>query len=269
VHHDDRLRAGRDTVLDIGRVDADRGRLDIGEDVVAPYLWDRGLSRVDVIAATHGHEDHIGGLPALIQAFRPKELWLGGPPDGPAWRKVREAVSRSGTAIVELGAGNIVQFGGAEFRVLAAQDGNATGNAAPANNDSLVLRVAFGRHAFLLTGDIERKVEDQLVESGELTPANVLKVPHHGSRSSSSQEFLDAVGPSFAVISAGFGNSYGNPHHDVLDRIQSGGAAVFRTDHDGMVTVRSDGKRIDVETHRELAVGPQVMQPAPVFGGSW
>ena len=120
----------------------------------------------------------------------------------------------------------------------------------PKNNDSLVLRVRYGRHAFLLSGDVERQVEWRMLEANELAHTDVLKVAHHGSKTSSTAEFLDAVSPAYAVISAGFENSYGHPNRDVLDRLEQHRAAIFRTDQDGLVTIRSDGRRLTVETNR-------------------
>jgi competence protein ComEC len=118
-----------------------------------------------------------------------------------------------------------------------------------------VLRVAYGRHAFLLAGDVERPIEWRMLDAGELRHADVLKVAHHGSKTSTTQEFLGAVSPAFAVISAGLDNSYGHPHRDVVERLAERHTAVFRTDRDGLVTILSDGRRLRAETHaaEELA----------------
>jgi competence protein ComEC len=111
--------------------------------------------------------------------------------------------------------------------------------------------VHYGRHSFLLAGDIERQVERTL-QPGR---ADVLKVAHHGSRTSSTEEFLDAVSPAFAIISAGLDNSYGHPNPDVLDRLERHRAVVLRTDLDGMITVRSDGRRLSVRTQNGFLSG--------------
>src|SRR5581483_5456948 len=120
-------------------------------------------------------------------------------------------------------------FGGAEIEVLAPTPDYQPGTT-PRNNDSLVLRVAFGEHSFLLSGDMERQVESELVASNRLRPTDVLKVPHHGSRTSSTLEFLDALRPAFAVVSAGYENSYGHPNPDVLDRFAQRRIELLRTD---------------------------------------
>jgi competence protein ComEC len=207
---------------------------------------------VDVLALSHAHDDHIGGLPALAADFHPRELWTGATPDTPAWRKLREAAERIGARIRPLGAPAHFAFGGAEIEVLAPLPGYVAADEAK-NNDSLVLRIVYGLHSFLLTGDVERQIELGMFAENELRHSDVLKVAHHGSRTSSTEIFLDAVHPAFAVISAGFENSYGHPNREVLERLGRGGAAVLRTDLDGLVTIRSDGHRLHVETNRGFA----------------
>jgi competence protein ComEC len=118
----------------------------------------------------------------------------------------------------------------------------------PRNNDSLVLRVAYGERSFILTGDIERQVERELTAGNLVATADVLKIPHHGSKTSSTAPFLDLVHPAFAVISAGFENSYGHPHPDVLGRLAERHTETLRTDTMGLITIRTDGKRIVTET---------------------
>jgi competence protein ComEC len=120
---------------------------------------------------------------------------------------------------------------------------------APKNNDSLVLRVTYGARSFLLSGDVERPIEREMLAAGEIQPVDVLKVAHHGSRTSSTEEFIEAARPAFAVISAGFENSYGHPHPLVLDRLHQHHAEILRTDSDGLITIRTNGRRITVETY--------------------
>jgi competence protein ComEC len=212
--------------------------LDIGEDVVSPYLWSRGIRRLDVIVATHSHQDHIGGLGAIMSNFRPKELWTGANP--PA--ELLELARRLGIPAAEKHPMGTLELSGAQMEILApAEDYMAE---KVGNNDSLVLRITYGSRSFLLTGDMERGIESRLLASGVNLHADVLKVGHHGSRTSSTERFLDAVSPSVALISAGFENSFGHPHPDVLGRLSARHAAVLRTDIDGLVTARTDGHSV-------------------------
>jgi len=243
---------GKRLLIDGGGIPAfgrtTRSGLEIGEDVVAPYLWDRGFRSVDAVALTHAHEDHIGGLPALVTDFHPKELWTGATPDSPSWQRLREAAARQGTAVRPFTAASSFTFGGATVEVLAPLPWYLP-ETGPKNNDSLVLRLRFGKHAFLLPGDAERQVEWGILDAGESARADVLKVGHHGSRTSSTEDFLNAVAPTFAIVSAGLDNSYGHPNREILDRLERHGAIVLRTDLDGLITIRSDGRRLAVYTH--------------------
>jgi competence protein ComEC len=224
-----------------------KSQLDIGEDVVAPYLWDRGMRSVDIVALSHAHDDHIGGLPALVADFHPRELWTGATPDSPAWCRLRDEAARQGVKVMPLEAPRRFAMGRADIEVLAPL-ADYMPNDTPKNNDSLVLRIRYGSRSFLLTGDVEQPVERRMLEENEIRPTDVLKVAHHGSRTSSTEEFLDAAKPVFAIISVGLDNSYGHPNRDVLDRLGGRHAGVLRTDRSGLVTVRTDGRKLSVET---------------------
>ncbi|MBZ5676680.1 MAG: ComEC/Rec2 family competence protein [Acidobacteriia bacterium] len=215
-----------------------KSNLDIGEDVVSPYLWSRGIRRIDVLIATHSHQDHIGGLAAIMSNFMPRELWTGANP--PA--ELLEVARRLGIPSAVKHPAGRVELSGAALEVLAPADDYVAEKVG--NNDSLVLRITYGSRSFLLTGDMERGIEAKLLAAGVDLHADVLKVGHHGSRTSSTQAFLDAVSPSVALISAGYENSFGHPHPDVLGRLSARHAAVLRTDLDGLVTARTDGHRI-------------------------
>jgi competence protein ComEC len=213
-----------------------RTQLDIGEDVVAPYLWERSIRSLDVIALTHAHEDHIGGLPAIEDDFHPKQLWTGATPDSPTWRTLQGKAAKFGTKIVPLYGPRKFQFGGAEIEILAPLLDYIPGDT-PKNDDSLVMRIRYGARSFLLCGDVEKPIERRIVEDNEIERTDVLKVGRHGSRTSSTAGFLDAAAPAFAVISVGVDNSYGHPNGDVLERLAERHVGVYRTDQDGLVTI--------------------------------
>jgi competence protein ComEC len=230
----------------------ERPKIDTGEDVVAPYLWERSFRSIDIVALSHAHEDHIGGLPAILDDFHPRELWTGATPESamPAassWRNLRSKAEKTGVKIVPMLAGRKFPLGGAEIEILAPMSDYIPSDE-PKNNDSLVMRIRYGARTFLLCGDAERPIERRMLADGEIAHADVLKVGHHGSHTSSTPEFLDAASPEFAVVSAGYANSYGHPNRDVVERLIDRRAAVYRTDEDGLITIHTDGKRLAAET---------------------
>ncbi len=220
---------------------------DPGEDVVAPYLWSRSIRTLDVVLSTHGHEDHIGGLAAIVELFRPRQLWAGAAAEDPLTQELREQARRLGAAVVDLEAGMRFTYSGTAIRVMAPPAGTPPSGEA-SNNESVILRLAYGRHSFLLTGDIEERSEREVASRWPTT--TVLKVAHHGSRTSTTEDFLASVRPAFALISAGYANQHRLPHPDVLERLARRRAAVYRTDLNGLSTIRTDGARLETDTFR-------------------
>lgn len=216
--------------------------LDTGEDVVSPYLWSRDIRRIDVLVATHAHEDHSGGIAALLENFRPRELWVGANPASAVVERAGQLHIRT----VAVRAPASFEFSGARIEVLSPPAGYAAKT--PGNNDSLAFRIAYGARSFLLTGDMERPMEQRLLDGQRLSHSDVLKVGHHGSKTSTTEPFLEAVAPSVAVISAGYGNSFGHPHRDILARLVERHAAILRTDLDGLVTIRTDGRGLTLDS---------------------
>jgi len=222
---------------------------DVGEDVVAPYLWSRGLKRVDVVALTHAHHDHLDGLRAILNDFSVGELWVGLDSDAPAFRDLLDEAKAHGVRIVHRYAAEKFDFGGVQGAIVWPP---APGGAPlTENNDSLVISLQDGTTRFLLPGDIEAKAEKELSSGDENLRADFLKVPHHGSKSSSTEPFLEGVAPRFAVISVGEGNPFGHPNDSVVERYEQRGTKLLRTDHDGAITALSDGHRLTVTSYRD------------------
>ena len=225
-------------------------QIDMGEDVISPYLWSRRITHLDYAVLTHGHSDHMGGLSAIMDNFHPKTLWIGAEPDTPEWREVQKTALRDSVRIVPLTRGVADRnMGGTQIRVLAPGPDYVPEETAK-NDDSLVLELTYGRHRALLTGDAEKPIEGELVASGLLRPVTLLKVGHHGSKTSSSEEFLEELKPQFAFISDGYRNQFHHPHPTVLQRLTEHHAAILRTDTQGLITFRTDGKQVELETFR-------------------
>ena len=241
---------GRLMLVDAGGIPsfgrARKSGIDIGEDVVSPYLWSRSIRRLDIVAMTHAHEDHMGGMAAVLKNFHPRELWTGANGGSPEWSRVQATATAMGIPVREMRRGEPFDYGGATIRVLAPGPAYHASDKAK-NDDSLVMRIAFGRTAFLLTGDMEKRTEQELYFGGFLDQATVLKVGHHGSRTSSTTMLLDAVHPAFALVSDGFENSYGHPHPLTISALEQRHVSVYRTDQRGLVRVTSNGRRIQVE----------------------
>jgi competence protein ComEC len=223
-----------------------RSGLDIGEDVVSPYLWSRGLKKIDVVALTHAHEDHLGGLPAVLENFQVQELWVGRDIESAAYQRVLVIARQRGVHILHRKQGFSFNRGNVSGNILWPED--LSENQTARNDDSLVMRLTDGSRSILLPGDIERPSERTILAENQAVSANFLKVAHHGSRTSTIEPFLSSSHPSFAAISVGRDNSFGHPSPEVLERLETAGVRVYRTDRDGAITATTDGQTLSVST---------------------
>lgn len=266
LSRDVRLRGWlRVTMLDVGQGDAtvvefpsgrslliDAGNrtlgFDSGDRVVTPALWALGLRRLDWLALSHADADHAGGLPAVVEAFAPREVWEGLPVPGDAGREaLRASAARAGASWREVRRGDRLDVDGVSLEVLHPAPPEWERRRVR-NEDSVVLRLRWGALDLLLPGDAGTETERAVVRATEAFAERgrlrVLKVGHHGSRTSTSAELLDSFRPTLAVISAGRNNVFGHPAAEVLHRLQAIGASVVRTDRDGALSVETDGTAV-------------------------
>jgi competence protein ComEC len=246
-----RFPGGRSLLVDAG---GGSDTFDLGARIVAPALWTSGVRRLDVLAVTHGDPDHIGGAPAVLRDFRPREIWDGvpvsrhGPTDslralaadrGIVWRTVQEGDrARVGDAEVRIWHPPLPDWERQQVR----------------NDDSIVLEIRYGLVSIVLPGDIggetERRLADRIAPAG----VRILKAAHHGSGTSSSAAFVNALRPAVVIFSSGRDNPYGHPVAQVVRRVEELGAAIFRTDRDGAITLDTDGHTVRVTTYDGRAV---------------
>ncbi|SHE51823.1 ComEC/Rec2 family competence protein [Desulforamulus putei] len=247
--------------IDVGQADAilvqageesmviDAGNNDDGDRVV-DYLKQLGIKKLAVVMGTHPHEDHIGGLDNVIKTFAVDKVYL--PKvnhNTKTYRDVLLAVKEKNLRVTAARGGQSFSLGEARVEILAP---NGT-RYEELNDYSIVCKVTFGDSRFLFTGDAEAVSEQEMLNNGCNLKADVLKVGHHGSSSSTGERFLKAVSPKMAVISVGRKNDYGHPHRETLQRLAAARIKVYRTDKAGTIVMTTDGKKIEVETARSAA----------------
>jgi competence protein ComEC len=211
-----------------------------------PRSHELGLRRVEALVVTHAHPDHVGGIPFLLRSFATGEVWEGvAPRRDRGYRALDEALVAAAARRRSVTRGIATTWDGVAVRVVWPKPMGPP-PWTTRNDDSVVLELDFGAVRFLLTGDIEEGAEARLGASA----AQVLKVPHHGSKSSSSAGFIAAVTPRLAIVSAGYRNRFGHPHPAVVDRLVRAGVRLYRTDRDGAVSISTDGTSIWARTFR-------------------
>jgi competence protein ComEC len=194
---------------------------------------------------SHAHSDHMGGLPSILQNFKPEELWVGNNPPAPDYMALLEEAGQLGIRVRSLRAGDSSALGAARIQVLAPL-ANYKPGAEPNNNDSLVLHVAYGGASVLLEGDAEAPIEHGMLE-GQRLESTLLKIGHHGSATSTQPEFLTRVNPRWAVISCGLHNHYGHPREEVLEELQASHVRTLSTDISGASCFTLDGKGVEAD----------------------
>jgi competence protein ComEC len=229
------------------------GDFDVGERVIAPLLWERRILKIDYLVLSHPQPDHYKGLIFIAKHFRCREFWHNGMESkSPFYEQLLETIKEKGITMVRVADGFSRTLAGVEVHALNPPEGTAsnTQQRDRVNTNSLVLMIAFRDHRLLFTGDIGQQAEARLVKAGKGLCAQVIKVPHHGSKRSSTDTFIKKVSPHYAVISLGFENPFHLPGKGVVERYERLGCQVLRTDLDGAITVQSDGKRLMVGTYQ-------------------
>ncbi|MBW1743433.1 MAG: DNA internalization-related competence protein ComEC/Rec2 [Deltaproteobacteria bacterium] len=231
-----------------------RNRFDVGSWIIGPFLWKRKVATVDILVLSHPDPDHLNGLLFIAQHFNVREVWMNlEPADTQPYRDFMGIISRKGIRVV--GPQDLLRprvINGVQFQVLYPPvdflDRKSQETWRTPNNNSLVLKVSFQDISFLLPGDIEAEAERELSALDcQTLKCDLLLVPHHGSRSSSTTKFLECVDPDVAVVSSGWKNRFGFPHPKVVKRYKTLGCKVFRTDQQGAITITTDGKSLTVE----------------------
>ncbi len=206
------------------------------------YLKKQGVESLDYVIGTHPDADHIGGLDVIVYKYNCEKVIMPDyEKDTRTYQELVDVIHDKNMKITYPVVGEQYALGEAKFTIIAPNSNSYGGNA---NDYSVAILLEYGKNRFLFTGDAEEASETEMLSNGIELSADVYKVAHHGSRSASTQEFLNAVRPKYAVISCGEGNSYGHPHAEVLNRLRSMGVEVFRTDEQGSIIASSDGENI-------------------------
>jgi len=213
--------------------------------VLTGYLTDHGVKKIDYFVLTHPHADHIGGAAAVLDAFDVVNVIMtDAPTTTSTYKKVLQKIDEKDCGVIFAEAGKEYSLGEAKITIL----GPVSDYSDDLNNTSIVLRLTYGRTAFMFTGDAEKKAEQDMLTKfpASYFRADVLKLGHHGSSTSTSDGWFFAVSPEYAVISCGRNNDYGHPHREILSLLKKNGTTYFRTDTDGSIVMSSDGESVKI-----------------------
>jgi competence protein ComEC len=223
----------------------------VGETVVSAFLWERGYSKIDYILATHADADHIQGLTDVAKNFQVRAAFFGRlPAKNEEFAALLEVLQKREIEIIQLKRGDVLDFENVKMEILHPQK-DFSAEAVSDNNHSLVLRLIFGNKKILFTGDVEREAERELLQNPLFLQADFVKVAHHGSRTSSTEEFVEAAKAEYAIIPVGNRSPFGHPHEEVLERWRNSGAKILRTGERGTITVLTDGKNLEIQTFQK------------------
>ncbi len=226
----------------------ERDTRSIGEAVVSEYLWWRGLDSIDYLLATHADADHMDGLNDVARNFSVRAAIVARAPSADSeFAQFAATARRYDVPMRLIGRGDVLRFGEVEAEVLWPPRSENL-NEASGNDDSIVLRLRFGSRVFLLTGDIEKAAETALTNGQDNLRCDVVKVAHHGSKTSSTEAFIKATQPTYAIIPVGQHSIFGHPHKEVLARWRASGAQLLTTGERGTITISTDGNDLKVET---------------------
>lgn len=222
-------------------------------DFLVDYLKSQDVDRIDYIIATHPHADHIGGLSLVIENFEIGKIIMPKVSHNTrTFENLLLTIQENNLRVTSPKVGDIYNLGSSDFVIIAPSSDEYNN----LNDYSVGIKLNHGNHAFVFTGDAEETSEREIVKLGLDLNSNVLKVPHHGSRTSSTLEFVEAVNPDIAVFSLGLNNRYGHPHDEILQRYQN--TDIYRTDLNGTIVILSDGDLISVKTEKEANSPPEI-----------
>lgn len=251
----------RVTVLDVGNADCllvqngdsaaliDAGENSTADDVLAA-LGTAGVKELDCVVATHADADHIGGMDEVVRELEIDIFVMASMPEehvptSRAYQNLLDALAERELPVTEAEYGDCYAVGDAQLTVLSGKREYTN-----TNDQSVVCRLRFGEHDFLLMGDAGKDTEEDLLEDGVPLAADVIKVGHHGSKTSSDEAFIQAVNPEYALITCGANNRYGHPHEETLRTLEEQGITVYRSDLNGDIVITSDGETLTFETQR-------------------